>query len=176
MQNCKINSNGDLIITASSESSKTDFDFYEGSWIIKNKKLNKRLCNHDQWTEFEAHQTMDIILQGLGNTDNFIATFDGEPFEGRTIRLFDPKTRLWSMYWTDSSNPVLQPPTVGSFVNGLGKFYCKDTFEGKDIIVEFTWDKRDISKPFWSQAFSPDNGETWETNWHMYMHRADQSK
>lgn len=171
MQNCKINENATLEITPSMSSAKEDFDFYEGKWIIKNRKLKDRLCNSDDWVEFEAKQEMKIILLGLGNTDNFIANFNGEPFEGRTIRLFDHKTKLWSMYWTDSSNPILQPPTVGSFEGPIGKFYCTDTFEEQDIIVEFLWDKTDIENPIWSQAFSIDNGKTWETNWYMYMRK-----
>ena len=39
MQNCKINSAGSLEITPSKESSKHDFDFYEGKWNINNRKL-----------------------------------------------------------------------------------------------------------------------------------------
>jgi len=171
MQNCSIDENRNLHITASTHSSKNYFDFYEGSWIIRNRKLNHRLGNSDEWTEFEAKQQMNIILLGLGNTDNFSARINDDPFEGRTIRLFDPKTKLWSMYWTDSSHPILQPPTVGSFEGPIGKFYCKDRFEEQDIIVEFLWDKTDVEHPMWSQAFSADNGETWETNWYMYMRR-----
>jgi len=171
MQNCTIGKNGELDITPSSGSSKADFDFYEGSWIIRNRRLKERLCNSDEWIEFEATQTMKIILLGTGNTDNFSAIFGGEAFEGRTIRLFDPNTKLWSMYWTDSSNPILQPPTVGSFKGDIGKFYCKDSFKGQDIIVEFLWDKSDPNNPVWSQSFSVDKGKTWETNWYMYMRK-----
>jgi len=169
MQNCEIDKQGKLRITASSSSSKNDFDFYEGNWIIRNKKLKNRLCNSNDWQEFEAKQEMKIILLGFGNTDNFIANLDGESFEGRTIRLFDPQTKLWSMYWTDSSNPILQPPTVGSFEGGIGKFYCEDTFKDQKIIVEFLWDKTDEENPVWSQAFSLDEGQNWETNWYMFM-------
>jgi len=171
MQNCKIDKNGKLEFTHSSTSSKSDFDFYEGKWSIKNRRLKKRLLNSNEWIEFNADQEMNVILLGFGNTDNFLATFNDEPFEGRTIRLFDPVTRLWSMYWTDSNNPTLQPPTVGSFEKGIGKFYCLDTFEGQDIIVGFLWDKTDPENPIWSQAFSNDKGVTWETNWYMYMKR-----
>lgn len=175
MQNCILNSNNQLEIKPSSESSMHDFDFYEGSWIIHNRKLKNRLCNSNEWTTFEAKQDMEIILLGYGNTDNFIATFDGNSFEGRTIRLFDPHTRLWSMFWTDSSNPILQPPTIGSFEGGIGKFYCTDKFNEKDIIVEFVWDKSDLNNPKWSQSFSTNKGITWETNWYMDMTKANDS-
>jgi len=176
MQNCKIGEDGSLHITPSVNSSKEDFNFYEGHWNIKNRKLKERLSGSNDWQEFTAKQEMKIILLGFGNTDNFIATFDDEPFEGRTIRVFDPKTKLWSMHWTDSSNPVLQPPTIGSFEGGIGKFYCKDVFNGKDIIVEFVWDKTDLENPIWYQSFSIDNGKTWETNWYMYMSKPNRHK
>jgi len=171
MQNCRLTADNRLEITASKGSSKSDFDFYEGRWKIHNRKLKDRLCGSDEWLEFEADQEMQIILLGLGNTDNFITEFDNEPFEGRTIRLFDPKTKLWSMYWTDNISATLQPPTVGSFEGAVGKFYCKDMYQGQKIIVEFLWDKTDPENPVWSQAFSNDNGISWETNWYMYMKR-----
>jgi len=172
MQNCKLTEKGTLDIRASKDSSKDDFNFYEGKWLIKNRKLKERLCHSDEWIEFDAEQEMQIILLGLGNTDNFLAEFDGQSFEGRTIRLFNPETKLWSMYWTDSSNPILQPPTVGSFEERIGKFYCLDVFNGIEIIVEFIWDKTDPENPIWSQAFSADKGLSWETNWYMHMCRA----
>ncbi|MEP0264292.1 hypothetical protein [Dokdonia sp.] len=173
MKDIRILDNGVLEITPSETSSKNDFDFYVGSWKIKNRKLKDRLCNCTEWIEFDALQKMQSILLGLGNTDDFVASFDGEPFEGRTIRLFNPTTRLWSMYWTDSTTGVLQPPTVGSFYGDVGRFYTKDIFNKQDIIVMFEWDKTDIENPIWSQAFSTDNGTTWEYNWYMYMSKND---
>ena len=112
------------------------------------------------------------ILNGLGNTDNFLTSFDGRPFEGMTLRLFNPVTKLWSIYWADSNVGVLDTPVVGSFDNNIGTFYTKDVFNGKNIIVMFQWDKTDINKPVWSQAFSEDNGNTWEWNWYMYQSKA----
>ena len=53
---------------------------------------------------------------------------------------------------------------VGSFENNVGHFFAKDTFNGKPIIMMFRWDARDKEHPVWSQAFSPDNGKTWEWN------------
>ncbi len=97
----------------------------------------------------------------------FSATFDNnKPFEGLTLRLFNPKTKLWSLYWVASNVGVLDPPVVGSFENNVGHFFTKDTFNGRKIIMMFRWDVRDKNKPVWSQAFSPDNGKTWEWNWY----------
>jgi hypothetical protein len=164
-------SNGDLLIHPSSTSSKSDFDFFEGKWKLKNKKLKARLCQCEEWTEFESTQEMYRILNGVGNIDNFLAEFDGEPFEGMTVRLFNPVTRLWSIYWADSKNGKLDPPVVGSFEDNVGHFFTKDHFNGRPILVVFRWDARDKNNPIWSQASSDDNGKTWEWNWYMYMSR-----
>lgn len=161
--------NGELVITASSNSSKHDFDFFQGKWKLRNKKLKSRLSNCDEWTEFESTQEMYIVLNGIGNIDNFLATFDGEPFEGMTVRLFNPKTKLWSIYWADSNEGKLDPPVVGSFENNVAHFFTKDFFDNKNILVVFRWDARDKDNPVWSQAFSDDNGKTWEWNWYMYF-------
>jgi len=106
-----------------------------------------------------------------GNTDSFQTKFDSVPFEGMTLRLFNPKTKLWSIYWADSNVVVLDVPQVGSFENKIGRFYAKDVFEGKEIIVKFKWDATDPDVPVWSQAFSADNGATWEWNWYMTFER-----
>jgi len=163
--------NGDLIITPSITSSKHDFDFFEGKWKLHNKKLKSRLTHCTEWIEFESTQEMYIVLNGIGNIDNFLATFDGHPFEGMTIRLFNPKTKLWSIYWADSNEGKLDPPVLGSFENNVGHFITKDKFNDKNILVVFRWDARIKDKPVWSQAFSEDNGKTWEWNWYMYMTR-----
>ena len=161
--------NGELIICASSTSSRSDFDFYQGKWKLRNEKLKTKLENCNEWTEFESTQEMYKVLNGIGNVDNFLATLDGVPFEGMTVRLFNPNTKLWSLYWTDSNEGKFDPPVVGSFENKIGHFFTRDTFNGKNILVVFRWDATAIENPIWSQAFSDDKGETWEWNWHVYF-------
>ena len=165
--------NDDLNIVPAKNSSHTDFDFFIGKWKIHNRKLKSRLTNCDEWIEFEAAQECSPILNGFGNQDFFHANFDGKAFEATTIRLFNPKTRLWSIYWADSNAVVLDVPQVGSYDGNIGKFYAKDAWEGTPVIVKFRWDKTDPDAPVWSQAFSADDGKTWEWNWFMYMTKTD---
>lgn len=161
--------NNELIIKASVTSSKDDFDFFQGKFKLRNKKLKVIFNNSNEWIEFESTQEMYKVLHGLGNIDNFIAVRDGKPFEGMTVRLFDPETKLWSMYWADSNRGKFDPPVIGSFENHIGYFFTKDTINGFEVIVAFRWDKTDENNPVWSQAFSKDKGKTWEWNWYMYM-------
>jgi hypothetical protein len=85
-----------------------------------------------------------------------------------SFRFFDLETRLWSIYWADSRRTgLLDPPVVGSFSAGVGVFEAEDVFKEKPILVRYTWSRTDTGTPRWEQAFSPDEGKTWETNWIM---------
>jgi hypothetical protein len=167
----RFDKNGGLVIVASATSSKNDFDFLLGKWRLKHRKLKSRLTNSNEWEEFETVVEDFSILEGMGNMDIGHAVIDGKPWEGRTIRIFDPKTRLWRLHWISSSVGVMDPPVVGSFENGIGHFFTKDIYNGKKIIMLFRWDARDKEHAVWSQAFSPDNGKTWEWNWLNYKER-----
>lgn len=158
-----------LIITATSSSSKNDFDFYKGKWRVQNKKLKSILSGCTEWTEFSSTQEMYPMLSGMGNIDKYSANFDGKPFEGASLRLFNPITNLWSIYWAHSDKGTLDPPVIGSFENNVGHFFTMKIYMDKKIIVVFSWDLSDKNNPIWSQAFSEDKGQTWERNWYMYF-------
>jgi hypothetical protein len=160
----------DLKITPSATSSQNDFDFLVGKWKVYNRKLKTILNNSDEWSEFESTLHMKKTLNGMGNIEDYYATFGGKPFEGMAVRLFNPHTKLWTVYWMDTSSMIMdQHPVTGSFENGLGKLYAKDTFNGKEIVVLYQWDATNAEQPKWSQAFSTDEGKTWEWNWEMKL-------
>lgn len=175
MINATINAKGDLVITASKTSSASDFDFLAGKWTMDNKRLKTRLNNCTEWVEYKSDdENFGPVLNGIANIDIYRTSYNqvnDKPYEGLTLRLFNPQTKLWSLYWVDSNIGVLDPPVVGSFEGSIGTFYCKDIFQGKPIIVMFKWDKTNPNNPVWSQAFSPDNGKTWEMNLTNTSHR-----
>jgi hypothetical protein len=155
---------GALAIQASATSSEHDFDFLVGDWKLRNRKLKSRLTHSDEWTAFESAVEMHQILGGIGNIDKYTELVSGKPYEGVALRLFNAKTKLWSIYWADSNSGALDPPVVGSFANKVGHFFARDTYKGQNIIVVFRWDVRNPQRPIWSQAFSADEGKTWEWN------------
>ncbi len=157
----------------SATSSERDFDFLVGQWQVHNRKLKSRLQGADDWIEFPSTLQMRKALNGYANVENYYASFDGQPFEGMAIRLFDPRTRLWTIHWIDSSTRVMDAnPVTGSFEAGVGRFHARDRFNGMPILVLYQWDARDPDRPVWSQAFSTDEGESWEWNWEMRLSRA----
>ena len=157
-------STGALAIQASATSSEHDFDFLVGDWKLRNRKLKSRLTHSNEWTAFESTVEMHQILGGMGNIDKYTELVSGKPYEGVALRLFNAKTKLWSIYWADSNSGALDPPVVGSFANKVGHFFARDTYKGQNIIVAFRWDVRNPQRPIWSQAFSTDEGKTWEWN------------
>jgi hypothetical protein len=147
------------------------FDFWMGSWKIHNHRLRARLAGANEWDDFEATGAAHQLPGGLGNEDEYHTQYAGG-FVGLTIRFYNPATREWSLYWIDTRHPAaLDPPVVGTFTGDVGTFYGKDTFAGKPILVRFIWSRTSTPTPHWEQAFSPDGGKTWETNWQMDMER-----
>lgn len=161
-----------LEIKPSATSSEKDFDFLEGKWKVQNRMLKERLNNNNEWIEFESELNLRKAINGLGNVENYYSTFNDAPFEGMAVRLFNPKTKLWKVYWMDSNNATMdENPVTGSFENGIGKFYATDNFNGKPILVLYQWNATNPEHPIWAQAFSTDNGKNWEWNWEMTLSR-----
>ncbi|MGP6157518.1 MAG: DUF6130 family protein [Vulcanimicrobiaceae bacterium] len=67
-----------------------------------------------------------------------------------------------------------KPPSGALQRQGHGDFFDKDTFSGKPIIIRYRWSRRNPHEPHFEQAFSIDNGETWETNWILRLRREDE--
>ena len=166
-------STGELIITAPASSSKHDFDFLVGSHIIHQRALKDRLRGSQDWREYDGTSKSTALLDGTVNQEIYqLINSTGKSYEGMALRLFNPLTKLWSIYWIQSDVGMLgDPPEVGYFENAVGFFFSQGMFTGKNITTVFKWDAREKSKPIWSQAFSEDNGKTWEWNWYMYYSR-----
>ena len=154
-------------------SSAHDFDFWPGEWHVRNRRLRARLAGSDEWEEFEATSTARLLLDGLGNEDEFRTDHAGG-FIGMSFRFFDPESKLWTIYWADSRRPGrLDPPLVGSFSGDVGVFHGDETWEGRPVRIRFVWSGVTTPTPRWEQAFSDDGGRTWETNWVMDFAPAD---
>jgi hypothetical protein len=155
------------------EPSTRDFDFWMGRWKVHNRRLRKRLAGSDEWDEFEATSVARPILDGMGNEDEFRTDYDGG-FIGMSFRFFDPAKKRWSIYWAATRQcGELDPPVFGTFSGDTGVFEGTDVFEGRPILVRFSWSGVTTPTPRWEQAFSDDGGENWETNWIMGFTRPE---
>jgi hypothetical protein len=164
-----------MSIAVAAEPSARDFDFWMGRWTSRHRRLRERLAGCDEWDEFEATIVARPILDGLGNEEEFRTDYAGG-FVGMAFRFFDPAKKVWSIYWTDSRRSgELDPPVLGNFSGDTGVFEGRDTFEGRPILVRYTWSRVTTPSPHWEQAFSEDGGANWETNWITDFTRVDDS-
>ena len=151
-----------------------DFDFFIGSWKVAHHRLKERLAGCTEWADFGGTCVTQKILGGLGNIDDNLLDLPGGAYRAVTLRAFDAATGNWSIWWLDGRNPgSLDTPMVGRFGGGVGRFYADDSLAGRPIRVRFLWTMSKPGSPRWEQAFSPDGGNSWETNWVMDFTRAD---
>ena len=147
----------------------SDFDFLVGQWHVAHRYLASRLSGSDDWGESSGLATSRTYFNGTISTDEF--HFPSVGSRGFALRLFDPKSKLWSIYWVSSRDGKLQPPLHGTFSNGIGEFYGDDIHDGQPIRVRFIWSDITDRSARWEQAFSADGGKTWEVNWVMSFRR-----
>jgi hypothetical protein len=151
-----------------------DFDFLPGTWRVHHRRLKQRLAGSDEWEEFDGTSVAYPLLGGAGNIDDNVLELPGGTYRAISLRSFDPATDRWSIWWLDGRNPgLLDPPVVGGFVDGVGTFVGRDVFDGRPILVRFQWSGIAGPTPRWDQAFSEDDGATWEVNWVMDFARTE---
>jgi hypothetical protein len=150
-----------------------DFDFLVGDWKVRHRRLVGRLVGSTTWEEFDGECRMQKVLGGRVNVDDNVLEAASGAYRAAAIRTFDPTSNAWSIFWIDSRYPpaTIADPVVGGFENGRGVFFCDDEWEGRAIRTRFTWDVDGLDSCCWEQAFSPDNGVSWETNWYMTFRR-----
>ncbi len=144
-----------------------DFDFLVGEWHVTHRQLQGRLANSHTWLTFDGTCSLRQVMDGYGNIDDNVLNKPTGAYRAVTLRSYDPKTGLWQIWWLDGRDPAgnLDPAMKGSFSEGIGHFYANDTLNGQPIVVRFIWSHIMSTTLRWEQAFSPDNGKTWETNW-----------
>ena len=150
---------------------RNDFDFLIGTWKVHHHMLKDRLKGSEEWIEFEGDTVGRKILNGLGNLDDNIIHMQTGPVQAMTLRLFNPASKEWSIYWSTDRTGTLDVPMIGGFKDGVGEFYSQEIFEGRHVYNRFIWSKITANSAQWEQAFSEDGGKTWETNWVMEFQR-----
>lgn len=143
--------------------SVNDFDFLAGDWTLANRRLKKRGAGSKEWDEFPSTSSAQVFMKGVVNVDE--NDFPTKGWKGMTIRHFDLEKRQWSIYWVNNRDGKMLPPVVGGFDGDVGLFFGPDVDEGRPIKVVFQWTKLGPNAARWQQAFSYDDGRTWEVNW-----------
>lgn len=151
--------------TASAAPSKPgEFDFLEGKWKIKNRRL--KVLGTEQWEEFDGESTCWTILGGLGSIEELRIPVGS--YAGMGLRLLDVEKKVWNDFWVSAKNGILTTPgQTGGFENGVGTFIADDMDGDKPIKVKGVWDRITPNSCRWYQSISEDGGKTWQDQWFM---------
>jgi len=162
------------------EQARRGFDFLHGDWSVQNRRLTDYANPDSAWETFSASNVVHALPAGIGNYDEYRPLGDWRPgFVAMTLRVFDPATGRWSIYWLsnrdgglDPASGHLLPPVVGRFdADGVGYFEGEEVYKGRNARVRFLWKRNGPDQARWEQAFSWDRGATWDTNWIMEFTR-----
>jgi hypothetical protein len=151
--------------TQTKRDGQRDFDFEIGSWKIHLKKLEKPLTGSTKWIEFDGTSVTRKVWNGNSNIEEFNVDSPTGKIQGLTLRTYNPESGQWNLYWANSKDGILGPPTIGEFKNSVGEFYDQEKFNGRTILVRYIWSKITPNSAHFEQSFSDDGGKTWEVNW-----------
>lgn len=144
---------------------RRDFDFFYGDWQVLHRLLKRRGAGCEAWLEFEGASSCRGLMGGLCNIEE--ADMPSRRAQGVAFRNFDIARRTWSIHWVSSTDGLMGEPVHGRFENREGRFYGVALDDGRPVRVVFVWKDISSAQAQWSQAFSYDNGRTWEVNWVM---------
>lgn len=143
-----------------------DFDFEAGTWKIRLSRLLHPLTGSKEWEQFDGTTSTQQVWGGRAFLEQFETDSPtGGHIEGLTLRLYNPQSHQWSLYWATSKTGTLSQPTIGEFKDGVGEFYDQEPFNRRMILVRFIWSKITPNSAHFEQSFSADGGRTWEVNW-----------
>ncbi len=142
-----------------------DFDFEIGSWKIHLKRLVKPLTGSNTWVEFDGTSVTRKVWDGRSDLEEFKTEGPTGTVEGLTLRLYNPDSHQWSLYWANSKTGAMGVPTIGEFKNGVGEFFDQEVINGRSIFVRYIWSGITPTTAHFEQSYSDDGGKTWEVNW-----------
>src|ERR1700689_1710937 len=159
--------------TTTESDGQHDFDPLLGSWKFRLRRRTNPLTGSTTWVDLGGTGVCYKLWDGRAQLDTIEMDGSTGHIEGLTLRLFNPQTHQWSLYWATSRIAKLDPPQVGEFKNGHGDFYAQDNINGRTILIRYDWTNLTTSTPHFEQSFSDDGGKTWEVNFIADQTRAD---
>jgi hypothetical protein len=143
-----------------------DFDFEIGTWKSHGSRLVHPLTGSTTWADFDGITVVRPVWSGRANLVQLEA--DGPVaghIENLSLRLYNPQSHQWSLYYSSSKSGTLSVPTIGEFKNGRGEFFDMELISGENVLVRNVWSDITPNSCHFEQAFSEDAGKTWEVNW-----------
>lgn len=148
------------------------FDFELGSWTMDLSRLVSPLSGSDEWVQYQGSSVVRPVWKGEANLGEIDLSGSGGRIEGLSLRLYDPASGLWRIHWASRVDGLLSEPMIGGFECGRGEFFNRETLNGREVLVRFVFSDIAAETFRFEQAFSIDDGRTWEPNWVARFRRA----
>lgn len=142
-----------------------DFDFEIGRWRVHLRRLAHPLSADTTWLAYDGTSIVRPVWGGLANLGELEVDGAGAHVEGLSLRVYDARARQWRIHWANSRDGELGPAMVGGFTNGRGEFYDQEDLDGRPIFARFLFSDVGRTSFRLEQAYSGDQGRTWQTNW-----------
>lgn len=151
--------------SAAERDGQHDFDFEFGTWKAHVRRLVKPLSGSTTWAELDGTSVVRKVWDGQANVGELDIAGPAGRIQGVTLRLYNPRTRQWSISFSSRADGAPGTPVFGRFQDGRGELFDQETFDGRAILVRFVFS--DITRETFrfEQAFSDDGGKSWEVNW-----------
>jgi hypothetical protein len=155
---------GGLASGLASHEGSHEFDFEMGKWKTQTRRLLHPLTGSNEWSARTGITEISPVWGGKANLVHLYADSPQGHVEMLALRLYNPRARQWSIHFATPQDADLGIPLIGEFKNGRGVFFDQEEFNGRIIWVRFTVFSVSPDVAQSEQAFSDDQGKTWETN------------
>ena len=159
-------------IASAAHDGSHDFDFDLGNWKTKSARLARPLSGSSEWTELEGRTVVRPVWGGKANVAEFEADGPKGHLELLALRMYDPGARQWNANFATSAVGILNAagdaqgvPMIGRREDGKLVFYDQERYQDRSIWVRFMIYPTSPDSARSEQAYSDDNGRSWETNW-----------
>jgi hypothetical protein len=144
-----------------------DFDWEFGTWTTHVRVLRNPLSGQPPlWTTYRGTSIVKPLLGGRANFVELSVAGQAGAIEGGSLRLYNPKTKQWSLNYASLAGGILTAPVFGAFdSSGKGTFIGQDQLGGRTILVRFIITRPSAGTARFEQSYSADGGSRWETNW-----------
>jgi hypothetical protein len=149
-----------------------DFDGLAGDWRVHHRYL-RMVGDKREWADGFGTARHHRVMEGVANVEEHTIDAPAGTYYAIALRSFDRAAARWSVWWIDGRNPLtgIDPPMRGRVENGGGTFFGETMVNDRSTPTRFVWSGMTTESPRWEQAYSPDSGQTWETNWIMEFQR-----
>src|ERR1700761_4458295 len=89
-----------------------DFDFEFGAWDVHIRRLLHPFTHSTDWVDYDGLSTVRKVWDGRANLGELKVNGSHGAIEGLSMRLYQPKTHQWSIFWSNAADGELATPAT----------------------------------------------------------------